>query len=118
MSSLRTAVLPTIQRSIDFNRMSSPVSGLAQPIPMDMNGDLKIDLFGIPSPQPSSSPFKVWQNVWNSSDPRSSLFNMYVACSRRMCSPVSIQSLFAVRTQSLMAHSAHLPILIATPPWT
>ncbi len=44
---------------------------------MDMNGDLKIDLFGVTS-QASSVPFKVWRNVWNSSDPQSDIFSMYV----------------------------------------
>ena len=44
---------------------------------MDMNGDLKIDLFGTPSSSPSSS-FKVWQNVWNASNPQSGAFNVYV----------------------------------------
>lgn len=63
----------------DFNnRIAAPASGLSQPIPMDMNGDLKIDLFGIPSSESSSSPFKVWRNVWNESTTDSNLFSMYV----------------------------------------
>ena len=71
--------VPVVPYLVDMNRISSPTSGLAQPIPMDMNGDLKIDLFGIPSPQDSSSPFKIWQNVWNNSNPHSDVFSMYVA---------------------------------------
>ena len=44
---------------------------------MDMNGDLKIDLFGVTS-QSSLASFKVWQNVWNSSNPHSDIFDMCV----------------------------------------
>ncbi|GBE82743.1 integrin alpha N-terminal domain-containing protein [Sparassis latifolia] len=58
----------------------TPVSALpsiqAQPMPMDFNGDLNIDLFGIPAPQSSNSPFKVWQNVWNSSQTNSPIFEI------------------------------------------
>ncbi|TBU24831.1 integrin alpha N-terminal domain-containing protein [Dichomitus squalens] len=56
--------------------VSAPSSVLAQPIPADISGDLKIDLFGITSPPSPSSPFKVWQNVWNRTDPQSSIFNV------------------------------------------
>ncbi|TFK88288.1 hypothetical protein K466DRAFT_489199 [Polyporus arcularius HHB13444] len=63
------------QGGFNLNTVSAPVSGLAQPIPMDMNGDLKIDLFGVTS-QASSVPFKVWRNVWNSSDPHSDIFSI------------------------------------------
>ncbi|KAI1783408.1 integrin alpha N-terminal domain-containing protein [Ganoderma leucocontextum] len=69
--------LYTAQPQGGFNgdAVSAPASVLAQPIPVDTNGDLKIDLFGIPSPQPSSSPFRVWQNVWNVSNSHSTIFN-------------------------------------------
>ena len=44
---------------------------------MDMNGDLKIDLFGtVPGGSPAGE-FKIWQNVWNASQP-STIFNLYV----------------------------------------
>ncbi|KAI0628726.1 hypothetical protein C8Q77DRAFT_1067117 [Trametes polyzona] len=59
----------------DMTPISAPPSVSAQPIPMDVNGDLKIDLFGIPSPPTSSSPFKVWQNVWNGSATQTEIFN-------------------------------------------
>lgn len=49
---------------------------------MDFNGDLKIDLFGITSPSSTNSPFKVWQNVWNASQPNSQMFNMCVSMLR------------------------------------
>ncbi|TFY59525.1 hypothetical protein EVJ58_g5711 [Rhodofomes roseus] len=49
---------------------------MAQPIPMDMNGDLKIDLFGVSPGGSSSSPFKVWDNAWNASQKNSPIFNL------------------------------------------
>jgi len=54
----------------------APPSTRSQPIPMDFNGDLKIDLFGIASPASSTTPFKVWQNVWNASQTNSPVFNV------------------------------------------
>ncbi|KAJ7611627.1 hypothetical protein FB45DRAFT_940496 [Roridomyces roridus] len=54
-----------------------PASALAQPIPIDVDGDMKIDLLGItPSSSSSSSPFQVWQNVWNASQPHSPVFSV------------------------------------------
>jgi len=60
------------------NPISLPPSTLSQPIPIDLNGDMKIDLLGItPSSKSNSlSPFKVWQNVWNASQPHSPLFKI------------------------------------------
>ncbi|KAK7062132.1 T-cell immunomodulatory protein [Favolaschia claudopus] len=60
------------------NPLSVPASALPQPIPIDVDGDMKIDLLGMtPASQGSStSPFQVWQNVWNASDPLSPLFNL------------------------------------------
>ena len=61
-------------------------SGPPQPIPVDITGDLKIDLFGV---QPLAlSQFQVWKNVWNTSDPSANtLFELYalirVLCPRR-----------------------------------
>ncbi|KAL1947265.1 hypothetical protein VTO73DRAFT_14226 [Trametes versicolor] len=63
------------QGGFDLTPITAPASVSAQPIPMDVNGDLKIDLFGITSPPSSSSPFKVWQNVWNASSSQSDLFS-------------------------------------------
>ncbi len=57
---------------------SAAASGLPQPIPMDMTGDLKIDLFGVEPLAPST--FKVWKNVWNSSLPTAPMFEMCVFC--------------------------------------
>ena len=44
---------------------------------MDLNGDLKIDLFGVASS--SDSTFKAWQNVWNISQPDGPIFNLYAS---------------------------------------
>ncbi|KAI0781429.1 hypothetical protein BD413DRAFT_463176 [Trametes elegans] len=65
------------QGGYNLTPVVAPTSAPAQPIPVDMNGDLKIDLFGIPSPIPSSSPFKVWTNVWNATAPQSDIFSLY-----------------------------------------
>lgn len=49
-------------------------SGPPQPIPVDITGDLKIDLFGV---QPLAlSQFQVWKNVWNISQPTAAMFEM------------------------------------------
>ena len=63
----------------DLKPISAPASAQAQPIPMDMNGDLKIDLLGMTPSTVFSGEFKVWQNAWNASQP-TSMFNLYVAC--------------------------------------
>ncbi|PFH53586.1 hypothetical protein AMATHDRAFT_137318 [Amanita thiersii Skay4041] len=47
----------------------------AQPIPIDMDGDLKIDLFGESAILGRGS-FQLWQNLWNESQPESPLFDM------------------------------------------
>lgn len=65
--------------------IDAPASISAQPIPMDMNGDLRIDLFGSTSSASASSPFKVWQNVWNASNPNSQTFNVYVYVLKCLC---------------------------------
>ncbi|KAF7790986.1 hypothetical protein EIP86_001945 [Pleurotus ostreatoroseus] len=60
----------------DLHPVSAPYSALPQPIPMDMSGDLKIDLFGtLPTTSPDSR-FKVWRNVWNESQPNSPVFEL------------------------------------------
>ncbi|TFK34872.1 hypothetical protein BDQ12DRAFT_688981 [Crucibulum laeve] len=58
------------------NPMPIPASTLSQPIPIDVDGDLKIDLLGISSSSKGSSPLQVWQNVWNASEPNSALFDI------------------------------------------
>lgn len=59
--------------------LSAPASSMAQPIPMDLNGDLKIDLLGaVPS---TTSTFKAWQNVWNASELNGPIFSMCVLSS-------------------------------------
>jgi hypothetical protein len=62
-----------------MNPLSVPSSTLSQPITIDLDGDLKIDLMG-QTPNPGSgsgsNTFQAWQNVWNSSDPNGQLFSM------------------------------------------
>ncbi|KAJ7771527.1 hypothetical protein B0H16DRAFT_1513818 [Mycena metata] len=58
------------------NPLSLPPSALPQPIPIDVDGDMKIDLLGMTPSSSSTSPFQVWQNVWNASDPQSPLFDV------------------------------------------
>ena len=60
------------------NPMTLPPSTLSQPIPLDVDGDMKIDLLGITpgSQDGSDSTFQLWQNVWNASAPDSKLFSM------------------------------------------
>ncbi|KIJ94536.1 hypothetical protein K443DRAFT_683654 [Laccaria amethystina LaAM-08-1] len=55
--------------------MFLPPSTLAQPIPIDIDGDMKIDLLGI-DPSASQGPLKIWQNVWNASQVDSALFKI------------------------------------------
>ncbi|TFK46364.1 hypothetical protein OE88DRAFT_1667684 [Heliocybe sulcata] len=56
------------------NPLTLPSSTLAQPVPMDANGDMKIDLFGIAPGR--SSAFKIWRNVWNASNPTGGIFDV------------------------------------------
>jgi len=60
------------------NPMTLPSSTPSQPIPLDVDGDMKIDLLGItPGSLDGSNPtFQLWQNVWNASAPDSKLFTM------------------------------------------
>ncbi|KIM49554.1 hypothetical protein M413DRAFT_438743 [Hebeloma cylindrosporum] len=59
-----------------YNPLVLPSSTLSQPIPLDVDGDMKIDLLGITpdSLDGSGSTFQLWQNVWNASAPDSKLF--------------------------------------------
>ena len=58
--------------------ISAPGSGAAQPIPLDANGDLKIDLLGTTS---SSPQLTLWKNVFNESNPNSAVFETCASCS-------------------------------------
>ncbi|KAJ3892409.1 hypothetical protein GG344DRAFT_87791 [Lentinula edodes] len=52
-------------------------SSQSQPIPLDLNGDMKIDLLGMTaSSQHNSETFQTWKNVWNASQPHSPLFEV------------------------------------------
>ena len=89
---------------------------MAQPIPIDMNGDLKIDLFG--NAPGSVSQFKVWDNAWNSSQRNSPIFDL--------CVMTSLHCLIAILTLlpfdvivlilPLMETIAQSQIRIAMPP--
>jgi len=70
----------SLNESLDIHPMTLPSSTLSQPIPLDVDGDMKIDLFGItPGSLDGSDPaFQLWQNVWNASAPDSKLFSVYV----------------------------------------
>ncbi|KAN0105511.1 hypothetical protein V8E52_010950 [Russula decolorans] len=55
------------------NPLELPPSTLAQPIPFDSDGQMRIDLLGL---QSGSSQFRVWKNVWNASDPSGPLYEI------------------------------------------
>ena len=101
---------PTL--SLDMNAVSAPPSLLSQPIPVDTNGDLKIDLFGAIPSTSSSGPFKIWSNVWNSSDPQSEIFEMYVVYAHVLCGRIE-HPLCLELNQSWRGLSASCPIHIA-----
>ncbi|EKM56033.1 uncharacterized protein PHACADRAFT_257056 [Phanerochaete carnosa HHB-10118-sp] len=67
------AALP--QGGFNLDPISAPASAQAQPIPMDMNGNLRIDLFGTIPSASSDGEFRVWQNAWDASQP-ASMFNL------------------------------------------
>lgn len=60
------------------NPLILPPSITSQPIPLDIDGDMKIDLLGMTpdSTGSSTSPFQVWQNVWNGSATNPVLFKL------------------------------------------
>lgn len=62
------------------NPLTLPSSAMTQPIPLDIDGDMKIDLLGMTpgSSGSSSSPFQVWQNTWNNTATESTMFRLYV----------------------------------------
>lgn len=64
---------------LDTNPLILPPSTLSQPVAFDLNGDLTIDMLGItPTSASDSSPFRVWQNVWNASQPSGPVYDMHV----------------------------------------
>ncbi|KAH9483665.1 T-cell immunomodulatory protein [Psilocybe cubensis] len=60
------------------NPLKLPPSTLSQPIPIDVDGDMKIDLLGMTTSSTGSSSdiFQIWQNTWNASSPNPVLFNV------------------------------------------
>lgn len=61
----------------DTEPISVPASTLSQPIPLDVNGDMKIDLLGVPTvKRGSSTPLQVWENHWNASNTQTPLFEL------------------------------------------
>lgn len=55
------------------NPLNLPPSAMPQPIPLDIDGDMKIDLLGY---QAGTQALKIWQNVWNNSQPNAPLFEL------------------------------------------
>jgi len=55
------------------NILELPPSTLAQPIPFDSDGQMRIDLLGL---QSGSSQLRMWKNVWNASDPSGPLYEI------------------------------------------
>jgi hypothetical protein len=88
--------------------LSVPSSTGVQPMMMDVNGDMKIDLLGLAPGSPST--FKIWQNVYNSSQPQSPPF--YVCVARSLRDLLYVESLAAQTPTSMVLH-ANLPTLIA-----
>jgi integrin alpha FG-GAP repeat containing protein 1 len=58
---------------IDMNPIEIPPSTLAQPIPFDSNGQMRIDLLGL---QPGIAQLSMWKNVWNALEPSGPLYEM------------------------------------------
>ncbi|KAF9265836.1 hypothetical protein L218DRAFT_956809 [Marasmius fiardii PR-910] len=58
------------------NLLTLPSSSLSQPLPIDLNGDMKIDLLGMTADSQTSDKLQVWENIWNSSDTQSPLFKL------------------------------------------
>jgi hypothetical protein len=68
---------------IESTPISSPTSALSQPIPVDLDGDMKIDLLGMTPSSLGSAGLKAWRNVWNESESEPTLFEVYVFYFRR-----------------------------------
>jgi integrin alpha FG-GAP repeat containing protein 1 len=61
------------QQNADTTPLELPPSTLAQPIPFDSDGQMRINLLGI---QPGISQLRMWKNIWNASDPSGPLYEM------------------------------------------
>jgi integrin alpha FG-GAP repeat containing protein 1 len=55
-----------------------PSSTALQPILVDSNGDMKIDLLGIQLSTSGDVPLKLWKNVWNQTSGTPPVFELYV----------------------------------------
>ncbi|KAK1216969.1 hypothetical protein PQX77_020372 [Marasmius sp. AFHP31] len=74
---LDLSLYPALPEGGFDNVISIPSSSLSQPIPIDLNGDMKIDLLGMtPESQRGRAQFQGWENVWNASQARSPLFKL------------------------------------------
>ncbi|KAH7890039.1 hypothetical protein F5I97DRAFT_1999340 [Phlebopus sp. FC_14] len=62
--------------TFDTQPISVPPSTLSQPMPIDVDGDMKIDMLGMPAPQGSSNHLGVWKNTWNASRSQQTLFEL------------------------------------------
>ncbi|KAG2020932.1 hypothetical protein CC2G_006216 [Coprinopsis cinerea AmutBmut pab1-1] len=58
------------------NPLKVQSSTLPQPIPIDIDGDMKIDLLGT---IPGGEGLQIWQNIWNESAPSPQLYEMIPA---------------------------------------
>ena len=56
-----------------MNPIELPPSILAQPIPFDSDGQMRIDLLGL---QPGSPQLEMWKNVWNVTDNSGPLYEV------------------------------------------
>ena len=54
--------------------LTLPPSSLPQPISIDVDGDMKIDLLG--TTPVSDSTYQIWKNTWNASATAPTLFKM------------------------------------------
>lgn len=85
---------------LESTPIAAPSSGLPQPIPVDLDGDMKIDLLGMTSS--SASLLQAWRNTWNTSDSQPTLFELQV------CGLVTgrLADLFIALIHLSAAHSA------------
>ncbi|PPQ63333.1 hypothetical protein CVT24_006706 [Panaeolus cyanescens] len=67
---------------------------LPQPIPIDVDGDMKIDLLGLtPSSSGTDSVLQIWNNVWNASADKPTLFHVENAPFHgKQCTPANPHS--------------------------
>ncbi|KAF8626356.1 hypothetical protein AX15_005010 [Amanita polypyramis BW_CC] len=75
LSDIDMTLYPSAGTFNTSNAIKIPSSTQSQPIIIDVDGDLKIDLFGESSSR-GRGIYQLWQNAWNESDPQSSLFKM------------------------------------------